>query len=122
MADSKGGLPPPARKSFLELTFILWYLINNVLSKVQFPNEPRELKRFLKVYPAHKDLEYVYYLLAICYYEQIVDEKKDTQSIINAKKEITQITIENEKLNQKNTVNEQSKKIEKEENLEIKKN
>ena len=27
-----------------------------------------ELKRFLKVYPAHKDLGYVYYLLAICYY------------------------------------------------------
>ena len=44
-----------------------------------------ELKRFLKVYPAHKDLGYVYYLLAICYYEQIVDEKKDLQSIINAK-------------------------------------
>ena len=45
-----------------------------------------ELKRFLKVYPGHKDLDYVYYLLAICYYEQIVDEKKDLQSIINAKK------------------------------------
>ena len=45
-----------------------------------------ELKRFLKVYPSHKDLGYVYYLLAICYYEQIVDEKKDLQSIINAKK------------------------------------
>ena len=45
-----------------------------------------ELKRFLKVYPAHKDLGYVYYLLAICYYEQIVDEKKDLQSIVNAKK------------------------------------
>ena len=44
-----------------------------------------ELKRFLIVYPSHKDLEYVYYLLAICYYEQIVDEKKDLQSIINAK-------------------------------------
>ena len=44
-----------------------------------------ELKRFLKVYPAHKDLGYAYYLLAICYYEQIVDEKKDLQSIINAK-------------------------------------
>jgi len=44
-----------------------------------------ELKRFLKVYPAHKDLGYVYYLLAVCYYEQIVDEKKDLQSIINAK-------------------------------------
>ena len=44
-----------------------------------------ELKRFLKVYPAHKDLGYAYYLLAICYYEQIVDEKKDLQTIINAK-------------------------------------
>ena len=44
-----------------------------------------ELKRFLKVYPAHKDLGYAYYLLAICYYEQIVDEKKDLQAIINAK-------------------------------------
>ena len=45
-----------------------------------------ELKRFLKVYPSHKDIGYVYYMIAICYYEQIVDEKKDLQSIINAKK------------------------------------
>ncbi len=45
-----------------------------------------ELQRFIKVYPTSKDLGYVYYLLAICYYEQIVDEKKDLQSIINAKK------------------------------------
>ena len=44
-----------------------------------------ELQRFLKVYPSYKDLAYVYYLLAICYYEQIVDEKKDLQSIIKAK-------------------------------------
>ena len=45
-----------------------------------------ELKRFTKVYPKHVSLDYAYYLLAICYYEQIVDEKKDLQSIINAKK------------------------------------
>ena len=45
-----------------------------------------ELTRFLKVYPTNKDLGYVYYLLGICYYEQIVDEKKDLQSIIKAKK------------------------------------
>ena len=44
-----------------------------------------ELDRFLKVYPKHKNLDYVYYLLAISYYEQIVDEKKDLQSIIKAK-------------------------------------
>ena len=44
-----------------------------------------ELLRFKKVYPKHKDLDYVNYLLAICYYEQIVDETKDLQSIIQAK-------------------------------------
>ena len=45
-----------------------------------------ELERFIRVYPNHKNLDYVYYLLAISYYEQIVDEKKDLKSIINAKK------------------------------------
>ena len=45
-----------------------------------------ELQRFIKVYPLHKDLDYAYYLLAISYYEQIVDEKKDLQSIIKAQK------------------------------------
>jgi len=45
-----------------------------------------ELERFLRVYPKHKNLSYAYYLLGVSYYEQIVDEKKDLQSIINAKK------------------------------------
>ena len=44
-----------------------------------------ELIRFKKVYPQNKNIDYADYLLAICYYEQIVDEKKDLQSIINAK-------------------------------------
>ena len=44
-----------------------------------------ELQRFIKVYPSHKNIDYAYYLLAISYYEQIVDEKKDLQSIMNAK-------------------------------------
>ena len=44
-----------------------------------------ELIRFKRVYPKNKNLDYANYLLAICYYEQIVDEKKDTQSIIKAK-------------------------------------
>jgi outer membrane protein assembly factor BamD len=52
-----------------------------------------ELKRFIRIYPKHKDLDYAYYLLAISYYEQIVDEKKDLQSIIDAKKTF-QIVIE----------------------------
>ena len=48
-----------------------------------------ELLRFKKVYPKNKNLDYVNYLLAICYYEQIVDEKKDLQSIIKAKESFT---------------------------------
>ena len=44
-----------------------------------------ELDRFIRVYPQHKNLDYAYYLLAVSYYEQIVDEKKDLQSILNAR-------------------------------------
>ena len=44
-----------------------------------------ELLRFFKVYPKDKNLDYAYYLLAVCYYEQIVDEKKDLNSIVKAK-------------------------------------
>ena len=44
-----------------------------------------ELERFIRIYPYYKDLDYAYYLMAISHYEQIVDEKKDLQSIVNAK-------------------------------------
>tara|TARA_A100001388_G_scaffold260307_1_gene228233 strand:+ start:790 stop:1635 length:846 start_codon:yes stop_codon:yes gene_type:complete len=44
-----------------------------------------ELQRFLKVYPFHKNLDYAYYLMALCFYEQIIDEKKDLHTIIQAK-------------------------------------
>ena len=53
-----------------------------------------ELERFKKIYPKHKNLDYVNYLLAICYYEQIVDEKKDLQAIKNAKKYFNYIISE----------------------------
>jgi len=44
-----------------------------------------ELERFLKVYPNYKHTDYVYFLLGLSYYEQIIDEKKDLQSILKAK-------------------------------------
>ena len=53
-----------------------------------------ELKRFIKIYKKHENLDYAYYLLAICYFEQIVDEKKDLQSITNSK-EIFEIIVKN---------------------------
>ena len=48
-----------------------------------------ELKRFIKVYPFHENIDYAYYLLGLCWYEQIIDEKKDLQTIIKAKEEFT---------------------------------
>ena len=45
-----------------------------------------ELKRFLRNYPVSKDLSYAYFLLATCYYELIIDEKKDISPLINSKK------------------------------------
>ena len=45
-----------------------------------------ELERFINIYSKSKNLDYAYYLLGVSYYEQIVDEKKDLQSILDAKK------------------------------------
>ena len=44
-----------------------------------------ELDRFIRVYANHPRNDYAEYLLGLCFYEQIVDEKKDLQSIIDAK-------------------------------------
>ena len=51
-----------------------------------------ELQRFIKVYPKNQNLDYAYYLLANCFYETIVDEKKDLESIINARKNFIILT------------------------------
>ena len=48
-----------------------------------------ELERFLKVYPFHENIDYAYYLLGLCWYEQIIDEKKDLQTIIKAKEKFS---------------------------------
>ena len=43
-----------------------------------------ELNRFIEIYPNHERIVYAYYLLGMCHYEQISDEKKDLGSIIDA--------------------------------------
>lgn len=56
---------------------------------INFYKEAEEnLKRFLSVYPADKNVIYANYLLAIVYYEQIEDEKKDLNPLIKAEKQI----------------------------------
>ena len=46
-----------------------------------------ELNRFIKNYPKDERLNYAHFLLAMCYYEQVVDEKKDLGPLLNAQKE-----------------------------------
>jgi len=53
-----------------------------------------ELERFIKKYPKHERLNYAHFLLAICYYEQIVDEKKDIGPLLRAQTQF-RIVIEN---------------------------
>ncbi len=43
------------------------------------------LERYLKTYPNDKDLSYAHYLIAMCYYETIEDEKRDSGPLIKAK-------------------------------------
>ena len=50
-----------------------------------------ELDRFLKVYPLSKDRDYALYLLANAHYEKIIDETKDLQSILLAKKNFNRV-------------------------------
>ena len=45
-----------------------------------------ELNRFIKLYSNHNNLDYAYYLLAMSYYDSIIDEKKDLKPLIEAKK------------------------------------
>ena len=47
-----------------------------------------ELDRFFKKYPKHKNIDYAHFLYAMCYYENIIDEKKDLEPLILSKNEI----------------------------------
>ena len=45
-----------------------------------------DLERFIFKYKNHPQTDYAYYLLALCHYDQIIDEKKDFNEILEAKK------------------------------------
>ena len=52
------------------------------------------LERFLKTYPNNENLVYAHYLIAMCYYETIEDEKRDSGPLVKAKNKFVFI-IEN---------------------------
>ncbi len=49
-----------------------------------YPEALDSLDRYLKKYPADENVMYAHYLIAIIHYEQISDEKKDLQPLIDA--------------------------------------
>ena len=46
------------------------------------------LERYIRKYPADKNIIYAHYLIAIIYYEQMSDEKKDLKPLVDADKKI----------------------------------
>ena len=49
------------------------------------------LERFIKQYPSDSNIIYAHYLIGICYYEQILDEKKDLRPTLKAKEKFEYI-------------------------------
>ena len=59
------------------------------LYSINFYDEALEnINRYLKKYPTDKNIVYAHYLIAIIYFEQISDEKKDIDPLIKSKDKI----------------------------------
>ena len=67
-----------APKSLLMSSYAYW-------SQGYYNDSISELKRFIETYPNNQNLDYAYYLMAMNYYDSIVDEKKDLKSLYNQK-------------------------------------
>ena len=75
-----------APKSSLMSAYAYW-------SQQYYSNAISELQNFIKLYSDNQNLDYAYYLLAMCYYDSITDEKKDLKHLLESKKYF-QIVIE----------------------------
>ena len=58
------------------------YYMQNYYAEALF-----NLERYLKTYPNDSGMPYAHYLIAMCYYETIEDEKRDTGPLLKAKKQ-----------------------------------
>jgi outer membrane protein assembly factor BamD len=75
---------PWARRAELMSAFS-YYMARDYAKSVQ------AAQRFLSVHPGNKDAPYAYYLVALCYYEQISDvrrDQKDTKQALDALTEV----------------------------------
>ena len=89
------GDPYFAAKKFLEAELLFpqseWASMSALMAAYSFylqnfySEALSNLERFLITYPKDKNLAYVHYLIAMCYYETIEDEKRDSAPLIKAK-------------------------------------
>ncbi|MDC0469551.1 outer membrane protein assembly factor BamD [Candidatus Pelagibacter sp.] len=89
------GDPYFAAKKFLEAELLFpqseWAPKSALLASYSFylqnyySEALENLQRYLKTYPLDKDLVYAHYLIAMCYYETIEGEKRDSRPLINAR-------------------------------------
>ena len=90
------GYPLKAAKKFNEAELLypqsLWAPRSSLMSAYAYYygsyyiDAIEELNRFIEFYPKHERIVYAYYMLGMCHYEQIADEKKDLGSIIDAQR------------------------------------
>ena len=99
----KGGDAFYAGKKFKEVEYLLpqseWAAKASLMasysdySRNAYQNALFGLERHIKNYPGDINLPYAHYLIAICYYEQILDEKKDLQPLLKAKEKFEFIML-----------------------------
>ena len=80
-----------AENSFKQIDFAAKSAIMSAFSLygINFYSESLDnLDRFLKTYPANENKIYAHYLIAIIYFEQISDEKRDLKPLLLAKNKI----------------------------------
>jgi outer membrane protein assembly factor BamD len=76
-----------APKSVLMAAYSLYMLDN--YSDAKF-----NLERYIDTYPKDKNMAYAYYLLGMVYYENIVDQTRDQEPLLNSKKQFELVISE----------------------------
>ncbi len=75
--------------SSVELSSKASLMSSYCLYLINFYDEAIEnLEKFIKKYPADKNVPYAHYLIAISLYERILDEEKDLEPLLNSKEKI----------------------------------
>ncbi|MDG6094723.1 outer membrane protein assembly factor BamD [Acetobacter sp. AN02] len=59
----------------------------------KYPEAAQQLNRFIELHPTSPDSAYAFYLLALCYYEQIADVGRDQQLTMEAMSKLQDVVV-----------------------------